>query len=492
MDNNLLLFLSLLLVSNVNCIDSRINVELLIIPSPKSKGLNTLFKRVEETLNLTCSVTSQETDSLPTYDLEWLLPFTPQNSQNRVSYVYGHNMLSLVVQNLKESDSGDYNCEAKLDDLFIRETVKINVKNKKSCNEQMFSCPSGPCIPRRFMCDGQQDCKSGADEAEVYCGIDPCAKKLNCEDGRCIPMNWCCDQYTDVNCTVKLKPPCCMQLSKRHHDDGHTSEQQRYSDMGFLQTTIYTVIGCAMAFMFIVTILVVAICRVHMKRTCTPGGIASVSTAHGIRCARLANNSNRFPNGGLGRGAPTHSLLVHHPHASLSSDPSATSTSHLHSLQLYDLDLYLNAATMPSGNGRENVQSPQTTNQNPHSLLVTYNINNGVQFVGRPVDPPPYCEVMSAPPREGPPPPYVSQEDISSAVPMSQTVTVPGVSASNSHSDAVSSPSPSSSPALLHRTAEETRQTEEEAVDSNREPQATDSLLGATLEEVSETHESND
>lgn len=43
---------------------------------------------------------------------------------------------------------------------------------------------------------------------------------------------------------------------------------------------------------------------------------------------------------------------------------------------------------------------------------MTYNINNGVQFVGRPVEPPPYSEIAPVPPREGPPPPYVSQENL--------------------------------------------------------------------------------
>lgn len=41
-----------------------------------------------------------------------------------------------------------------------------------------------------------------------------------------------------------------------------------------------------------------------------------------------------------------------------------------------------------------------------------YNINSGVQFVGRPVEPPPYSEVVASPPREGPPPPYVSCENL--------------------------------------------------------------------------------
>lgn len=48
------------------------------------------------------------------------------------------------------------------------------------------------------------------------------------------------------------------------------------------------------------------------------------------------------------------------------------------------------------------------------SLLVTYNINNGVQLMGRPVEPPPYEEVANqgANNRDEPPPPYVSRENL--------------------------------------------------------------------------------
>lgn len=43
---------------------------------------------------------------------------------------------------------------------------------KASCyHDKMFLCPTGNCINRRYMCDGHRDCKNGADEAEVYCGL---------------------------------------------------------------------------------------------------------------------------------------------------------------------------------------------------------------------------------------------------------------------------------------------------------------------------------
>lgn len=109
-----------------------------------------------------------------------------------------------------------------------------------------------------------------------------------------------------------------------------------------------------MAFMFIVTILVIAICRVHIKRT-----IVS-------RCP--LNHQHLRPNSPLRPSLP-----------------------------LYDFDMFLDRHT--------------DTGVHP-GFLVTYNINNGVQFVGRPIDPPPYCEFNDMPPREGPPPPYVSRENI--------------------------------------------------------------------------------
>jgi hypothetical protein len=65
---------------------------------------------------------------------------------------------------------------------------------------------------------------------------------------------------------------------------------------------------------------------------------------------------------------------------------------------------------------RELHNSPPNEFQTPTTgFLVTYNINNGVQFVGRPVSPPPYTEVVTTPPREGPPPPYISQENLNRA-----------------------------------------------------------------------------
>jgi hypothetical protein len=136
--------------------------------------------------------------------------------------------------------------------------------------------------------------------------------------------------------------------------------------MGFLQTTIYTVIGCSMAFMFIITIMVIAICRVHLRRS----ALSQMQLSH----SQLRSRMGPGPFG----------------------------------------ELLFNSAAGGGGGGGGGGQAggagmPYAVT---NGLLVTYNINNGVQFMGRPVNPPPYSEQPSIPPREGPPPPYCSVENL--------------------------------------------------------------------------------
>ena len=118
-----------------------------------------------------------------------------------------------------------------------------------------------------------------------------------------------------------------------------------------------------MAFMFIVTIIVIAICRVRVRQTFL------------TRCPAANRTFDRDGN-----------MLGNHQ---------------LNGLSFYDIDLYFNR----TGFNRNDMMSLDP-------LLVTYNVNNGVQFVRRPVEPPPYCEIVTSPTKEGPPPPYSSHEDI--------------------------------------------------------------------------------
>ena len=127
--------------------------------------------------------------------------------------------------------------------------------------------------------------------------------------------------------------------------------------------------GSAMALLFIVTVLVVAICRIHLKRQ---------------------------------------SLLSNRYLTNMTSSRSSSSTARPHHHHHHITPLYEMC--------RELHTNPTNEFQPTTGFLVTYNINNGVQFVGRPVSPPPYTEVVTTPPREGPPPAYISQENLNRIV----------------------------------------------------------------------------
>ncbi|XP_012288690.1 uncharacterized protein LOC105704218 isoform X2 [Orussus abietinus] len=311
-------------------------------------GQKLMLRRKNEPLNMTCTAVYQSGEKnnelLSDYIVDWKVPFHVNNRGTKMERGQGPNVAWLWFERLAEKDAGDYRCMAVSVNSQKQQTLSLNihltVKHKiMYCDPRWFKCHSSICIMPRFMCDGKRDCEDGEDESMAAgCGPDPCVGKIYCDE-RCIPPDWCCDQH---NCSAN------SQLARPEPPTIHP----RFGDMSFLQTTMFTIIGCAMAFMFIVTILMIAICRVQMKR------------AMNSRCSQPMN------------------MTYSRPH---------------HATPLYDLDVYLNR-TMDINN--------------PGGVNVMYNINSGVQFVGQPVEPPPYSEVVFVPPREGPPPPYMSYDNL--------------------------------------------------------------------------------
>uniref|UniRef100_T1IUN7 EGF-like domain-containing protein n=1 Tax=Strigamia maritima TaxID=126957 RepID=T1IUN7_STRMM len=67
---------------------------------------------------------------------------------------------------------------------------------KASCSAEEFQCLSGRCIPINFKCDSDNDCGDFSDE--IGCANVTCdTTKFQCDNGRCIPQTWKCDSEND-------------------------------------------------------------------------------------------------------------------------------------------------------------------------------------------------------------------------------------------------------------------------------------------------------
>ncbi|XP_040583657.2 LOW QUALITY PROTEIN: low-density lipoprotein receptor-related protein 2 [Lepeophtheirus salmonis] len=65
-----------------------------------------------------------------------------------------------------------------------------------TCSENDFQCGNGRCIPKGYFCDGDKDCDDFSDERgcqNVTCE----SNQFSCTNGRCIPMTWKCDGEND-------------------------------------------------------------------------------------------------------------------------------------------------------------------------------------------------------------------------------------------------------------------------------------------------------
>lgn len=64
------------------------------------------------------------------------------------------------------------------------------------CSSRDFKCASGRCVPMGFKCDKDNDCGDFSDE--IGCANITCsANEFTCDNGRCISVSWKCDSEND-------------------------------------------------------------------------------------------------------------------------------------------------------------------------------------------------------------------------------------------------------------------------------------------------------
>lgn len=77
--------------------------------------------------------------------------------------------------------------------------------SKPKCSALSFQCNNSVCVPALWRCDGDQDCADGSDEWPQTCAGEkpsktpaPCSShEFQCANGVCINSSWRCDGGTD-------------------------------------------------------------------------------------------------------------------------------------------------------------------------------------------------------------------------------------------------------------------------------------------------------
>ncbi|CAB1348795.1 unnamed protein product, partial [Coregonus sp. 'balchen'] len=84
-----------------------------------------------------------------------------------------------------------------------------------TCEASSFQCLTGHCIPKRWVCDGDDDCQDSSDEERAHCVGDRCNGFL-CSNGTCLPASAHCNGVQD--CPGGADEQHCDPLCTRYMD----------------------------------------------------------------------------------------------------------------------------------------------------------------------------------------------------------------------------------------------------------------------------------
>jgi hypothetical protein len=142
----------------------------------------------------------------------------------------------------KLKESCDYGCKEGLDEGICKSApldtydsnsfdVMINdvsIPDVVGCSSDEYTCKNSECIPKSYVCDGENDCSKGEDEkgcyipdtwtstdtwvpTDTYC-------EWQCNNGECIPQSWVCDGMNDCSKGEDEKGCLCLGLQYTCND----------------------------------------------------------------------------------------------------------------------------------------------------------------------------------------------------------------------------------------------------------------------------------
>ncbi|XP_060600386.1 uncharacterized protein LOC132753864 isoform X2 [Ruditapes philippinarum] len=272
---------------------------------PTRHFVNPLFVTRGETIRVNCSAKDLK---VPIVSLRWEGEAGGRaDSLGNVRQIhYNESIVSLHVSQVDLKNTGTYVCKlfttfgvTAAIKLQLRVTdVSIAVANTaKFCRlicKDTVDKHTFIHVPCHYKCDGVQHCPWGEDEQN--CPEMICENKFRCNNSRCIDHAYVCDKVN--HCDDWSDENRCMMVTTEQtlvNIPPVDSTEEEDNQMIWLKTTVYTVIACTVGIVFLISVIVIAIFRIKMKRAAVRRALrqAERRRRHNDRCESRDNLRNQ-------------------------------------------------------------------------------------------------------------------------------------------------------------------------------------------------------